>query len=60
MEITKEQKQCFDESMEALEHFLSTKDRGKFKKWTRKWESKIEEWKKQDPSFSIPASFELQ
>lgn len=58
MEMTKEQQQCFNESMEALEYFLSTKDRSKFKKWTGKWESKIEEWKKQDPSFSIPESLQ--
>lgn len=50
--ITDEQRECLNESMEALDYFLTTKDRSKLKEWTKKWESKLEEWIKEDASFS--------
>jgi len=56
--MTGEQKECLQEGLSALMHFQTTNDRVKFREWTKKWESKMEEWKVKDTSFSIPESFD--
>ena len=44
MKATVEQQECWREAIEALNYFKACNDRSKFKEWTLKWKSKLEEW----------------